>query len=279
MMRDGVSVIVCCYNSSWIIKRCLEALILQKVDDRLKWEIIVVNNASTDNTKQIAVEILKDSGVAHQIVEEFEPGLLNARKKGISIAHYKYTIYCDDDNLLYNSYIQNAYEIINGQPDLGAIGGKGIAEFQSVPDPLVLKNIHSYAVGNQHKHASEYVWGAGCCLRTDIVKAIYSKQKMHLSGRKGKDLLAGDDAELVMSIRLNGYKSACDDCLEYTHVLPDNRLTLSYLTKMYQGFAMAWPIVSVYRIVLRRLPFIFVYIYYCKCLCKLSIVQSVCDSV
>lgn len=263
-MKDGVSVIICCYNSAWIIKRCLEALLIQKTRDDLKWEIIVVNNASTDDTKQIAEEILSHGNVAYQLVDEWEPGLLNARKKGIICANYSYTIYCDDDNLLCDTYVQTAYDIISSRPDLGAFGGKGVAEFVSEPEPIVRSFLKAYAVGSQHDHASQYVWGAGACFRTDIVRSIYEKQRMHLTGRKGGLLLAGDDGELVMSIRLRGYLSDCDDRLVYTHVLASKRLTGDYLIKMIDGFSHTSPVIAIYKIVLKNNPYWFIYLYYTK---------------
>lgn len=261
-LKDGISVIICCFNSAWIIQRCLEALLSQKTKETFQWEIIVVNNASTDETSKIAEKVLQEGEVSYQVIDEQTPGLLNARKKGISCVNYNYVIYCDDDNLLCDTYVQTAYDIINNCPDLGALGGKGVAEFLSDPDPLVLKYLKGYAVGNQHGHAYQTLWGAGVCLRVDVVKKIYSQQTMHLVGRKGDILLAGDDAELMMSIRLNGYKLDCDDRLIFTHVLSAKRLTVEYLTKMREGFALSAPVISIYNIQLKKRPFIFIYIYF-----------------
>ncbi len=263
-MKDGVSVIICCYNSEWIIDRCLKALLIQHTSDKLEWEIIVVNNASTDETRQIAERILSKSNIAYQVVDENEPGLLNARKKGISCANYQYSIFCDDDNLLCNTYVQTAYNIISSRPELGALGGKGIAEFQCEPDSMVLNYIKGYAVGDQHSHSKKKVWGAGMCLKTDVVKQIYAKQKMYLTGRRGDKLLAGDDGELVMSIRLNGYVSDYNDSLLYVHVLASKRLTSEYLMKMRDGFSLAIPVVNIYTMMLKSYPSCFIFVYYVK---------------
>lgn len=268
MMTDGVSVIICCYNSAWIIERCLQALLLQKTEEDLKWEIIVVNNASVDNTKQIAESFLSKGKVAYKVVDELKSGLLNARKKGINCANYRYTIYCDDDNLLCKTYVQTAYNIINSRPELGALGGKGVAEYQATPDPFVLNYPVNYAVGSQAEHARLWVWGAGLCLRTDVVRKIYDTQTMYLTGRKENILLAGDDSELVMSIRLNGYLCDADDRLEYIHVLTAKRLTKEYFIKMHEGFALSMPIMNVYRYVLNNRTFIAIFGLYLKILLK-----------
>jgi len=48
----GVSIIICCYNSAWVIGWTLEALLAQRIRDIPSWEIIVVDNKSTDGTPQ-----------------------------------------------------------------------------------------------------------------------------------------------------------------------------------------------------------------------------------
>ena len=54
-LMNGISVIVCCYNSAWIIERCLKSFVgSTKTHSSVLWEIIVVNNASTDDTERIA---------------------------------------------------------------------------------------------------------------------------------------------------------------------------------------------------------------------------------
>ena len=104
MLNDGISIIICCYNSEWIIARCLDALKQQRFSTPLEWEIIVVDNACTDETTTIVGRYLKELPL--RIVFEPEPGLLNARKRGISVAKYQYSIFCDDDNILCPNYTQ-----------------------------------------------------------------------------------------------------------------------------------------------------------------------------
>ena len=46
----GVSIVICCHNSAKLLPRTLEHLRAQEVDSTIPWEVIVVDNASTDNT-------------------------------------------------------------------------------------------------------------------------------------------------------------------------------------------------------------------------------------
>ncbi|NJN42415.1 MAG: glycosyltransferase [Flammeovirgaceae bacterium] len=63
-MEEGVSVIICCYNSSSRIEKTLEHLFQQKTNSRLHWEIILVDNASTDQTKATAIKRWSNLGRA-----------------------------------------------------------------------------------------------------------------------------------------------------------------------------------------------------------------------
>lgn len=246
-LKDGISVIICCYNSSWIIIRCLDALIKQRVPIDFKWEIVLVDNNCSDDTCQIAESFMQNFGVDFQIVKQPEPGLLNARIKGINEVKYQYTIYCDDDNLLDENYVYVAYQIMKTYPDAGAFGGKGIPEFTTTPEPEVMEYIGGYAVGSQKNKS--YLFGAGITVKTEIVKEIYRNQKFYLTGRKGNVLLAGDDSELVFSLILRGYKLYTSDDVTYIHVLATKRLTFTYLKSMIHGFGLSTPILDLYEAV------------------------------
>ena len=58
-MASGISVIICCYNSSLRLDETLKHLINQKTHG-FNWELIVVDNASTDNTEAYARLVLTD---------------------------------------------------------------------------------------------------------------------------------------------------------------------------------------------------------------------------
>ena len=82
-MERGVSVIICCYNSAWIIQRTLESLKTQRFRFSIPYEIVLVDNKCTDNTVAIAEDTMENGEIDFKIVRENKPGLANARRKGI----------------------------------------------------------------------------------------------------------------------------------------------------------------------------------------------------
>ena len=150
---------------------------------------------------------------------------------------------------------------MHSDKSIGAFGGRGIAEFESVPDSIIHKHISSYAIGSQKKRIND-LYGAGLCVRKDCVEKIYNKHNFVLTGRCGEKLLAGDDSELVKSIILQGYKIGASDKLTFIHVLPTKRLTKKYLCEMHRGFGLCRPILYVYDLCLEHKLFYRIYLYY-----------------
>src|SRR6478609_956988 len=88
---DGISVVICCYNSATRIQETLHFLFLQKTPPGFNYEIILVNNASTDNTKEKILAALQESNKETSVivVDETTPGLASARKKGLETSRYE----------------------------------------------------------------------------------------------------------------------------------------------------------------------------------------------
>ncbi len=270
-MNKGVSVIICCYNSAWIIRRTLAALKEQRFVTPLPYEILLIDNRCSDDTVAVAEEVMKDRIIDFRIIREDKPGLVHARRRGIQNAKYKYVVFCDDDNQLCSNYISTVVDIFNNNPNVGAIGGLGIAEFETEPAKIVLDNLECYAVGSQKEHL-DYLFGAGLALRTSLVKEIYEKQRCYLMGRTGSKLLSGDDSELVLSVQLRGYKIYATDSIFFTHVLKANRLSEDYYKKMLKGLSLPGPVLEVMRGVLHNVTFkkaiqdyLWFYYQYIKC--------------
>ena len=112
-----ISVIVCTYNRSKILRFCLDTLVNQTADKSL-FEIIVVNNNSTDNTQSVAEEYASIH-TNFRVVFEARQGLSIARNRGYMEARYEWVSYIDDDAKVSDDYIERAIEIISlKEPDI-----------------------------------------------------------------------------------------------------------------------------------------------------------------
>ena len=94
-----MSVIICTYNRCESLRQILQCLLFQDFD-KFKYEIIVVDNNSTDNTREIVTEMSKSSAVSIKYIFENRQGLCYARNTGIQYARGEIIAFTDDDVLL-----------------------------------------------------------------------------------------------------------------------------------------------------------------------------------
>ena len=111
-----ISVIVCAHNEELYIGRALRSLENQRFTDDL-YEIIVVNDASDDNTAKV-LEIFGDD--IRLITNETCLGLPASLNKGISVAKGKYIVRMDADDYVTSDYIYILYRFLEDNPDWDA---------------------------------------------------------------------------------------------------------------------------------------------------------------
>lgn len=114
-----ISVIVPAYNEEKNIGQCLDALKKQDFSHS-NYEIIVVDNASTDKTGGIA----KKMGV--NVVFEPKKGIVFAFKKGINVARGDIVAFTDADTIVNKNWLSKIYRAFQSSPSLVAVGGRTI---------------------------------------------------------------------------------------------------------------------------------------------------------
>lgn len=227
---NGVSVIICCYNSASRIAETLKYLSLQKVSDSIPWEVIVVNNASSDSTVEIAKLAWRENR-GHpnfQVVHQPVPGLASARTKGIEVSQYNCLIFCDDDNHLEVNYVEEAFNIMIKHADVGIAGGWVKPKLPFYPGKWIEPNYAALAIGKRGDQSgyTNWVFGAGMVFRKKILEDWKSKNiELLLSDRKGKSQSSGGDAEMCQLARFIGYKIYYTPSLILHHQIDGNRLT------------------------------------------------------
>ena len=239
---NGISVVICCYNSSKRLKETLLHLSRQRVSKNILWEIVVVDNNSTDDTANFANEILTNLGITnYKIAFEHEPGLSYARACGIKHSTFDLILFCDDDNWLDENYLSTAAAFMQSNSAIGVIAGmnEGVLETEA---PMWWKEKSSgYAVGKQGEVSGDisyrkYVWGAGMVIRKNILETLKKTGfQSLLSDRMGNSLSSGGDSEICRWALLMGYKLWYSEELKLKHFISKERLTDDYLKRLIDG--------------------------------------------
>ena len=110
-----VSVIVPVYNSGEYIGSTLDSIINQ---DFNSFELIVIDDGSTDNSLEIIKEKLSKSTISYEIFHQENAGVSNARNKGIEIARGDYLVFVDSDDYITGNHLSQLY---NGETDFSLI--------------------------------------------------------------------------------------------------------------------------------------------------------------
>lgn len=256
----GISVVVVSYNSEALIEATLDCLFKQNNPININWEVILVNNNSTDKTAEIA----QSTAQKHQfqnfkIVLENKPGTAFARHKGISEAKYDIICFVDDDNRVMQNWITTAFNLMQNT-EIGILGCAGEAEFEKAPPIWFEKEKLAYAVGSLYPNHElidttfdANLPTAGMCIRKRIFTDLNSKNwQPLLSGRIGNSQAPGEDTELCQAARLLGYKTYYTNQLTFKHYLPDSRLNWQRFLQMTHGFGITDVFLLPYKLVYEK---------------------------
>ncbi|MDN3548726.1 glycosyltransferase [Mucilaginibacter aquaedulcis] len=232
-----MSVIICCYNSEKRLSETLNHLALQQVPKSVEWEVILVDNASTDRTAATAMYLWERFEIPNstfRILEEPRLGKNFAFEKAVRAAQHDYVLTCDDDNWLAQDYIARAHAIMVSDVRIGALGGCGIFKPEEPSNPEIADLSNQYVNGPQNdSEIKHWVYGAGSVYRRSaFIALIEGGWQQITTGRKGRSLICGEDVEICMMLYLTGYKIIASNNLLFHHFVPHKRQRLKYLKEL-----------------------------------------------
>ncbi len=248
-----VSVILCTHNPRLdYLEQCLRGLSSQSLPLH-EWELVVVDNASTP-----PISSLLDATWASRarIVREEALGLTAARVRGISESRAGLLVFVDDDNVLDSDYLENALAIAGEKPFLGSWSGQCRPSFEVSPPSwtrrywgnLAVREFSSDSWSNLATLGETMPCGAGLCVRRSV--ALYYL-RLHESGKRAvkldrteSSLLSGGDNDLAACACDVGLGLGLMSKLKLTHLIPRERLTLDYLTRLVEGIYFSSVILS-----------------------------------
>lgn len=200
-LKPIISLIICTYNRDKYLPQALDSIAAQDFDKSL-FELIVVDNNSTDNTSTI-VKSFTDSHPelnANYCFEE-KKGLGFARNRGLDEAAGDLLCYVDDDAILSKSYLRYVVSFFNSCPEAIGAGGKVIPKYDSGTEPeWMSKYLENFAgrvdYGKEIKQFNDRMkYPAGCNM-------IYKKEVLLAVGGFNNDLtFRSDDKDIFLKVK------------------------------------------------------------------------------
>lgn len=142
-----LSIAVCTYNRADVLPKCLESLVDQTTTPEL-FEVLIVDNNSTDETKKIADDFCGKNTNFKYIFEE-KQGLSQARNRAIAEAKGKFLAYIDDDAIADREWVKNILDAIKTDSSMVAFGGPIYPWYNSEKPKWFKDEFEIFSLGEQ----------------------------------------------------------------------------------------------------------------------------------
>jgi glucosyl-dolichyl phosphate glucuronosyltransferase len=229
-----ISAIICTFNRALYLRKAIQSLIEQTLD-RDRYEIIVVDNRSTDETKKIVTEEFANIVNLRYIYDPIQ-GLSQARNTGWQNAKGEYIAFLDDDAIAYPQWLEKiieSFETVKPQP--GAVGGK-IEAIWEAPRPNWLSDrlargltILDWSPTATVLDSDRWLAGANVSYPKQLLEAMGGFD-VNL-GRKGKKLLSCEESLLHDRIKNEDYNLYYHPDVAVKHHIPASRLVKEWHLK------------------------------------------------
>lgn len=119
-----VSVIIPCHNYARYLRESVESVLMQTMPN---WEIIIINDGSTDNTAEVAAKILEDfPGHKIRFFTQECRGIVQPRNRGVTLARGEFILPLDADDLIAPSFLEKTVAVLQKDASLGYVGTKAL---------------------------------------------------------------------------------------------------------------------------------------------------------
>lgn len=161
----GLSVIIPAYNVEKFIVPCLDS-IMNALNGYDEFEIIVVEDCSTDNTREVLIEIQKNYKNMHLLLNESNLGLSASRNRAIKNSKGYYITFVDSDDMLVYGILSQAIDIANkNNVDIVEFNfaqfskDSDVSQFLSFNHSQNKKDDHIEITSEISKSAKGFAWG------------------------------------------------------------------------------------------------------------------------
>lgn len=258
------SVAIPTYNGAQRLSAVLDSLYWQLNAHALSWEVIVVDNNSTDNTADIVRQYQHEWPNYAPLRYAFESrqGAAYARQRAIQMAASPLVGFLDDDTLPDMTWLISAYRFAQSHPKAGVIASRIRGNFATTPPKNFERIASLLALTERGPQPMLYVPeqkvippSAGMVVRRQAWVDNVPEELM-LTGRTSTSMLTGEDTESILCIQRAGWDVWYNPHMRLQHLIPSTRLTRQYLQKLCRGIGLSRYCTRMLSVDLWQRPFI-----------------------
>ncbi|MBW4418383.1 MAG: hormogonium polysaccharide biosynthesis glycosyltransferase HpsE [Myxacorys californica WJT36-NPBG1] len=242
-----ITIVIRSYNAASKLPAILEQLRLQTDTKELHWEIVVVDNNSTDNTAEVVKHYQSEWNQSCELRYIFEPqqGAAIARRRAIEAAKGALIGFLDDDNIPTLTWVAAAYTFGQQHPNAGAYGSQILPKYEVEP-PQNFHRIAHYLPTMERKDSFRYdsykrglPVGAGLVIRRQVWLDHVSSKQIVQGPVKNGFALKGEETEALSHIKLAGWEIWYNPSMTIVHQIPEWRLERSYLLNFFRTIGLS----------------------------------------
>lgn len=228
-----ITVILCTYNRCRDLAGALESIAESEVASSITWEVLVVDNNSTDQTRDVVQKFCQRRPQRFRYIFEPKQGRSFALNAGIENSRGRLLAFTDDDVTVERTWLQNLTAALHNGKWAGAGGRILPAEnFTApawLPQDMALYGGILFAyfdVGDKTIQLNGAPFGANMAFRRSMF-AKYGAFRTDL-GHTGGDMIGNEDTEFGNRLMMAGERLRYEPTATVYHAVPRERLTQKY---------------------------------------------------
>ena len=239
-----ITVILCTFNRCRSLPKALDSVAVQVLPESVAWEVIVVDNNSSDQTRAVAEDYCRRYPGRFRYLFEPQQGLSRARNAGILDARGEIIAFMDDDVTVGPAWLQNLTASLHGGEWAGA-GGR-ILPPQDFEPPCWLTlggemdlggALALFDLGNVPGELKKAPYGTNMAFRKSTFEK-YGTFRVDL-GRSGNTLLSNEDTEFGRRLMSGGERLRYEPSAVVYHPVPMERLNKRYFRAWWFAYGRA----------------------------------------
>jgi hypothetical protein len=233
-----ITVLICTRNRAAQLRSVLESVTRLRIPPGLQWELVVIDNGSSDNTGEVVQSFGERLPV--RLVREDTPGLSNARNSGVAEARGRYICWTDDDVVIDEGWLAAYVAAFQAHPDAVVFGGR-ISPVLEAPTPAWVSQLADEwpltSVFARREWGGVPIpldfdrgvipWGANFAVRTREQRQVAYDPNLGVSPLQKR---VGEEAEVIYRM-LNepGATGWWTPDAKVQHIIPPKRQTLAHV--------------------------------------------------
>jgi glycosyltransferase involved in cell wall biosynthesis len=234
------SIIICTYNRASDLARALQSLCGLEIPPGIAWEVIVVNNASTDETPSVLQAFSEKLPLTG--VYEAKRGLSHARNAGVEKASGAYVLWIDDDVTVDRFWLKAYADAAQAFPNAALFGGAVVPKIME-PTPqwfadgqteigslLCRRNAADY--GPRILTHGELPFGANFVVRRAELRRYPFDPNLGVTPWRRR---SGEETAVILQLLGDGAEGRWIPEARVQHWIPPAKQSLAFIARYYQG--------------------------------------------